>query len=394
LSGSSLCCTAQWLSEKGIPDERIVFFPSWEPDGGNFVSAAARDRWRKHRKFTVDLDRVWIESGRLTKEIPSGSLENISAGLWRDVIYRSAAHYPPVHPQHERRKFLCRTGIPAGALAEEGNGSSLSRTEPFNKDFRSPGDHDGKGPSYFIKFAGLGRFGRRTLKRAQKLAEAGFAPPVVRFENGFIIYEFVMGRPLSRFDADQSLLDWSAAYLTFIAKNFPTLRGASEEELIEMIRVNVREGLGEEWLNKLQSIHEWCPKLLGESAVGIDGRLMPHEWLRSGANILKTDGTDHHVDHFIPGSQDIAWDVAGFCVEFGLSAKKRDYFLKRFEALSGETGVRKRLPFFTLAYVSYRLGYSVFSANSLGDSPDGKRFGRYGRRYGALLKLAIRKLSV
>jgi hypothetical protein len=53
--------------------------------------------------------------------------------------------------------------------------------------------------------------------------------------------------------------------------------------------------------------------------VELDGRMLPHEWLITEAGYKKTDALDHHDDHFFPGAQDIAWDLAGAAVEFRMS---------------------------------------------------------------------------
>ena len=45
-------------------------------------------------------------------------------------------------------------------------------------------------------------------------------------------------------------------------------------------------------------------------ACAMDNRMFPHEWLATRRSYIKTDGTDHHDDHFYPGPQDIAWDLA------------------------------------------------------------------------------------
>lgn len=42
LSGSSMTSVAGKLSELGVADDRILFFPSWEPDGSRFRSEADR----------------------------------------------------------------------------------------------------------------------------------------------------------------------------------------------------------------------------------------------------------------------------------------------------------------------------------------------------------------
>ncbi len=46
--------------------------------------------------------------------------------------------------------------------------------------------------------------------------------------------------------------------------------------------------------------------------------MLPHEWIRTASGFLKTDAVDHQDDLFFPGCQDIAWDIAGAIVEFGI----------------------------------------------------------------------------
>ncbi len=46
--------------------------------------------------------------------------------------------------------------------------------------------------------------------------------------------------------------------------------------------------------------------------------MLPHEWLLTATGYMKTDALDHHDDHFLPGCQNIAWDVACASVEFEL----------------------------------------------------------------------------
>ncbi len=57
--------------------------------------------------------------------------------------------------------------------------------------------------------------------------------------------------------------------------------------------------------------------------MAIDGRMLPHEWVTDGGRLMKVDALDHPADDFLPGCRDIAWDVAGACVELGLSAGGR-----------------------------------------------------------------------
>jgi hypothetical protein len=190
LSGSSLTCVAERLVELGIAEERIVFFPSHAPDGSQFCSAAARTRWHRHRKYLVSFEELTpVETLR------TGIWRDLSGGQWRRWLYADAAAYPAVQPQHERRKFLCpRTGL-------------------------------------WLKFAGLGRFGRAKWERAQRLAEAGFTPPPRELAQGCLHSTFVAGQPVSPATVTQALLRFSARYLAFLRREFPATPSLSSIEL-------------------------------------------------------------------------------------------------------------------------------------------------------------------
>ncbi|MFP5212386.1 MAG: hypothetical protein ACLGPL_03305, partial [Acidobacteriota bacterium] len=322
LSGSSLCCVARKLSEIGIPDERIVFFPSWEPDGSAFKSESARERWGRHARYSTSFEDVWLDESRSDRLFPPGELTDVSAGRWRTILFEGPGPRPAVHPHHERRKYLCA-------------------------------DPSGKGRVLF-KFAGLGRYGRAAFERSGRLAEKGFSPPVLGLSNGFLRMAFVEGRPVFAVEADRALLDAMADYLSYLEKNFSSEKqGASDDELARMIRANVREGLGEYWERKLENLEEFMAPLAYGRPVAMDGRMLPHEWLRTpSGRYVKTDGADHHCDHFYPGCQDIAWDIAGCCVEFSLDRKRQDYFVERFAALSKDGALSERIVFHTLAYLA------------------------------------------
>lgn len=303
LSGTSFACVAEHLAGLGIPDSRVALFPSWEPDGAAFVSERARRRWALHRKYTGTtraFDRF------------AGDRE-LSAGAWRPLVYRRGRLYPPVHPQHERRKYL-RGGV-------------------------------------LFKFAGLGRFGRRVHERARRLAEAGFGPPVEGLDDGFMAMRFLPGRAAPTAET-------IARYLAFIRREF-TVPG-DPEPLDEMIRVNVEEGLG-------ASVRLHTP---AATPVCLDARMLRHEW----AGNLKTDGAEHHQDHFYPGAQDIAWDLAAAQIECGVDP------VPHYERLTGDRAAA-RLPYYRVAWLAFRLGYA-----SLAGGVDGGRWARERKRYTELLR--------
>jgi hypothetical protein len=162
LSGSSFASVAEFLAGLGIPDDRIVFLPSWEPDIAALISEAARRRWQRHRMYKADFEELHLFD----------DAEDLSAGNWRRLRRARTA----VQPQHERRKYL--------------RGDRL------------------------YKFAGYGRYGRRKLARAERLA--GWIPPVLGLERGFIATRWVQGRSVR---ITKPFLDHIASYLAHVARD-------------------------------------------------------------------------------------------------------------------------------------------------------------------------------
>jgi hypothetical protein len=158
------------------------------------------------------------------------------------------------------------------------------------------------------------------------------------------------------------------------------------EELIQMIEVNVAEGLGPSWARRLA--HARLPAPAQDVSLGAtDGRMMLHEWLHLDGRYLKTDAVDHAVDHFAPGCPDPAWDVAACLVEWSLDRPRQNCLLGQYRAATHDTTLPQRLPFCTIAYLAHRLGYdATLAAQTLGPpSPDGHRFRRLATRYAPLL---------
>jgi hypothetical protein len=148
-------------------------------------------------------------------------------------------------------------------------------------------------------------------------------------------------------------------------------RGAGWDELREMVEVNTREGLGPGWLPALTYLDQYGSAFEDAPCCAIDGRMQHHEWLRTKYDFVKTDHCDHHADHFFPGPQNVAWDVAGAAIELGIDLP----------------GIA--LPFYRTAYAAFRLGYVTMAAGALGGSPDGRRFARASARYNAILRALL-----
>ncbi len=360
ISGSSLGGTAAFLSDLGIDDQRIVLFPSWETDGSGLRSPGARSRWGLHRRFVTSFEEVWLDSGRLQLALPPGQLRDVSAGAWRAESYPDDGSYPPIHPQHERRKYLL---------------------EPPVKD-----NSGGQGRK-LLSFVGFDDRAVTRLERAAQAAESGFTIGTEMVVHGFLVRSFRPGRPVSADEpADLELLETIASYLAHISCERRAEASVTEESLRTLVTTNVEEALGEEWLPRLRAMLSgactgWC-----ERSVALDGRMLPHEWIRSGQRYLKTDAVDHHDDHFFPGCQDIAWDVAGTCLEFGLPLEARSWLIRRYQALSNDRTIAARLPVHAVTYLAFRLGYASLAAKTLGGTADGKRFATAAKRYGQLLR--------
>lgn len=338
LSGSSFAAVSKALESTGAPDERVVLLPAWDADPAGFVNESARAQWTRHRKYIGSFRPEWL--GRVSQDL--------SAGKWRETVYSTEAEFPAVQPQHERRKYL-----------------------------------DGAGR--LLKFEGLGRYGQARFATANELRDAEFSPAVHSLSNGFISFDFARGRPLRPGDISRDILDRIASYTAFRARQFPVERSLSFDEIAEMIEVNAREALGSD-AGDLDAVRG---EFEDRAAVAVDGRMLPHEWLDTGRELLKTDAADHCADHFFPGGADILWDIAGAAVEFQLNTRERDYLFERYRAVSGDRPSRDLLQFYEVAYTAFRAGYSNLAAHAITGTADHERFKTLEARYRNLMLLKL-----
>jgi histidinol-phosphate phosphatase family protein len=357
LSGSSFAAVARGLETLGVRAERVILMPSWVTDGSCFRSSAARERWQKHRKVVGSFEDVWLASGALARDAGCQDLTDVGAGAWRSRVYDDAESYPAVEPRHERQKFVARR----------------------------------EGEPVVLRFAGLGARGRAALERARLLADAGLGAAPGGLHHGFLVLPWVEGRPLLPDECDGSLLDAMAEHLAFVRAMLPSRARTPVERVLEMVRVNVAEGLGEPWTERLRALEPMAAESGEQPAVAVDGRMLPHEWIRSGERLLKVDALDHHDDHFFPGCQEIAWDLAGAIAEWSLPDDAARGLVRRYEARSGDAVSEARLRFNEVAYLAYRLGYVTLARESLTRSDDAGRFAALQRRYASALARALER---
>jgi hypothetical protein len=239
-----------------------------------------------------------------------------------------------------------------------------------------------------LSFAGLGQDTHRRMDRLRRIADAGFTPAPEGLAHGFLLRRFVPGTPLTARDVDAELIERVASYLAHLYREHPSEPTVSDTDLQEMITINVAEGLKNSSADRLvrkQAGGAWL-----ESPTALDGRMLAHEWIRTSQGFVKVDAMDHHEDHFFPGCQDIAWDVATAAIELGLDPAGRHQLIELYRRLSGDGRIAHRIQHYALAYLASRLGYVTLAAEVLGQAPDGRRFSREARRYARLLRRELR----
>lgn len=350
LSGSSFASAARALRQLGIPSDRIILFPSSNPDGSAFRSETARAIWNDHRRCVAS-----SQDAPCSIECCDGQEGgvDISGGGWRKTLWHLNADIPAVHPQHEVIKYW----------------SAESST--------------------IVRFAGLGRYGVAKLQRAERLAESGLGPLPVRLRGGYLSLPFVQAASWGR--ACDDLIDAIARHCASATTSFPARRSPSVGDLFQMIVTNVNEGCGGKLC--LPELEQFRPVLDAAPCAAIDGRMFPHEWLDTDGRFIKVDALDHHQDHFFPGTQDAGWDLAAAAFEFNLDESGRARLVAKYVAQSRDGDIARRLPFYDLAYPAFRLGYAVMAAESLGDTDDGRRFGVVAEKCRARLAQVIPRFS-
>ena len=124
-----------------------------------------------------------------------------------------------------------------------------------------------------MKFDGLGRFGNTVRERAELLCHAGFGPKPTKSTDGLTQYDFVSGTPLTRSDISLEVLETIARYCAFRAREFHTSR-TPEHNLRSMALLNCSLEFSLEPDLREESF-------FAESPIIPDGRMLPHEWIRT-----------------------------------------------------------------------------------------------------------------
>lgn len=346
LSGSSFGCIADWLQTNGVPAERLHFFPSHGGEPGEQVSKAHLRRWKQRPPHVVDVQELILDTPKQKHRLKSWACEllgvsgnswrDLSGGEWRRLRYEDPQNWPPSYRQQEKLKFLLSDG-----------------------DTR-----------YLVKFAGLCDAASKQ-ERSKRLSEAGFTPPVLGTCHGFIVEAWIEGCPMEADPAATTeIVEQIGQYLGFRARHLPAAHGgASLADLRHMAVVNIGEGLGSEIAHRADRLIDRAYHLTKYlRRTDTDNRLHRWEWLRrADGHLVKTDALDHNASHDLIGCQDVAWDVAGACVEFDLSNAQR---LQLAQVVAAETGRELRedvLDAFEACYLGFQIGLWSLAAQSHDD---------------------------
>ncbi|MDO3436621.1 hypothetical protein QWJ46_28715 [Rhizobium sp. CBN3] len=336
LSGSSFGCIADWLQANGVASGRLHFFPSHTGEPGPRASEPHRSRWRDRPRHVVSFDDLALKAQDPKHRLQTwaadvvgverSSWRDLSGGAWRAVRYRNPSYWPPSYMQMEKRKFLM----------------------------------EAEGGAWHVKFAGLCGSDVDKARRGSLLSEAGFIPKIAGTCYGFIVEEWLDGTPLDNSGASRrDIVDHLGRYLGFRARHLPARNGgASIRKLCEMAVFNIAEAAGSDTAEKLRCVIDRPERLAGRlRRVDTDNRLHPWEWLTTtSGRIMKTDALDHNAAHDLIGCQDIAWDVAGACVEFEFSSKERDR-LANLVSREADCDLRGDvLNFFEPCYLGFQIG--------------------------------------
>jgi hypothetical protein len=339
LSGSSFLSVAEALVHAGVSQDGIMLVCGHQPD---FDTLRTNDGPKRARHFR------WVAVASEARR-PAQAELFIGGGNWRKLMLSEEQIWPASWITFERLKYL--------SAAE-------------NPERR------------FFKFAGLGHYGEAVIERELTAAEAGFAASPQVEPYGFVSYPLFTARPMQAADISASVLTRLAEYCAFRADTF-----RCELANLDALRQMVEHNLGQLGFDSPVALNL-------ERPVIADGQMQPREWaLFPNGRMLKTDSGSHGDDHFFPGATDIAWDLAGAIVEWGMNAAQAEMFLETYRR-AGNDDIRQRIDDFITAYTAFRCSYCLMAANAMQASEEQPRLEQSAAEYGEVLSSCVRPRSL
>ncbi len=343
-SGSSMAAVAAALCRHGMDREQISFLPGHNNEPGRASSEDIAYWWRVIPRYFVSLADVRWHGQPLTdllvrettRLFPGNniSIADISAGKWREFVYRDASLWPAVCPPFERMKFLCSTN---------------------------------DGQKILWRFAGLGcgsdgemDLTRSLFRQWRRRSEVSCLVAPVAMCNGFIASPWIEGTRLQAVDANDAGVLQTISNYAVNASGQPMNRREADsafERLQQILYANTEKALGGDWVERARFFVARVTSSKELRRYG-DGRMAPHEWIRTtiGA-IVKTDGVGHDCDHTIVGTQSVLWDLAGILVEWDLNDGQADRVLSIVR--NRDVSVTcEELHLYVAAYLAFRIAAS------------------------------------
>ncbi|MDB6109505.1 MAG: glutamate-semialdehyde -aminomutase-like protein [Pedosphaera sp.] len=362
LSGSSMAAVARSWVSAGLRHADVSFLPGHHRPPGQAASADIHRWWAATTRYVTPLEELRWDGLALTDSLAAKSQElcdatqpfphikDLSGGLWRESLYSDQTEYPPAAITFERLKFRCSADA---------------------------------GFSVFWKFTGSGALhspghtcASTALHRLTERAHNGWGPQPLGLFRSFVALPWIEGRPLSEADGrNPSVLSHIARYLADVSG--PPLTASEQSAALarvtNLLYWNIKEVFGDGLANRALAASERIRNLRPCPTAG-DGRLAPHEWMRTADGIiLKLDGAGHDLDHTLIGCQPLYWDVAGTMIEWQLSKPLCSTFLAVLEA-RGVSLCPEALPFFCAAYAAFRMGQFSLCADAFtGDQAEHPR---------------------
>lgn len=377
-SGSSMVSVAEALLGGGLRRDQIFFFPGHQHGPGPAATPGVRRVWATIQQRTVRwcsvqwegkpaLEFLAGEALRLTKrDVAVVGVDDLSGGKWRRVAFRDRADWPAVCPVFERSKYLIRLS---------------------------------DGTSILAKFAGLGlgidggsTLAEEALHQCKVKADAGWVPRPCGIAHGFLIRPWIDGEPLSASAADSDLMRKIGSYLAQTMGQ-PLSDGecsCAVKRLERVLRTNGPAACPELGGELVDECLEPIRSLFGVPSAP-DGRMSPHEWIRTADGLVKIDGLNHQLDHTIVGRQPVLWDLAGLAVEWNLDDSLLELACDELRR-AGVPVERDVILFYEMAYASFRFGQMTFAIRS--DDAEQDRVRRAAAMYRSRLRRCVGALSV
>ncbi len=358
-SGSSLASVAQALVEGGLAPSRVCFFPGHDRQPGGAASSSVRAWWARAPRCTVSSDALRWRGLSLMDTLaaqtqalvgshaPALRVADMGGGLWRQFVYADPSQWPASPVPFERPKYRVVLG---------------------------------DGTMVLWTYAGLaiGPDGPQTsaaFRRLQRRAEAGWTLAPLATALGFVATPWADGQPLSLHEAqDPKVLAHLGRYIASVAG--PPLseevRAQAAARLAEMLYWNTWEAWGDEIAARTRlwsaQAEVWEEQHLIPTYG--DGRLAPHEWVRTPPGALvKTDCGGHDADHTLVGHQSVLWDLAGAVVEWNLGEDAARLLREAYQSAGGVLAPPAVLAFYQMAYCAFRVGLCALSADMLAHDP-------------------------